>query len=64
MEQGYVLDNTYGARLVSHWSAGAPRKSFWAGTKSPEGEVLPIGTFRCSACGYLESYARPEFEAQ
>ncbi len=63
MEQGFVMDNTYGARVVSHWAAGAPQKSFWAGTKMPEEKLIPIGTFRCSKCGYLESYAMPKFKA-
>ena len=35
MEQGFVLDQTYGARVVSHWAAGPPLKSFWAGTSCP-----------------------------
>jgi hypothetical protein len=26
MEQGFVLDNTYAARVVSQWAAGAPLK--------------------------------------
>jgi hypothetical protein len=26
MEQGFVLDNTYGARVVSQWAAGTPLK--------------------------------------
>jgi predicted nucleic-acid-binding Zn-ribbon protein len=64
MEQGFVLDNTYGARVVSQWAAGAPQKSFWSGTKLPDEKLIPIGTFRCSSCGYLESYARQEFAAQ
>jgi hypothetical protein len=64
MKQGYVLDNTYGARVVSHWAAGSPRKSFWTGTKPPATKQIPIGTFRCADCGYLESYARPEFAAE
>jgi len=63
MEQGFVLDNTYGARIVSHWSAGQPKKSFWTGTKLSEEKQIPIGTFRCKNCGYLESFARPEFDA-
>jgi len=25
---------------------------------------IPIGTFRCKACGYLESFAMPEFDAK
>ncbi|MBI3201269.1 MAG: hypothetical protein HYZ29_06960 [Myxococcales bacterium] len=61
MERGFVLDNTYGKRLVSHWAPGAPQKSFWLGTALPDEELIPIGTFRCSSCGYLESYARDEF---
>lgn len=63
MEQGFVLDNTYGARIVNHWSAGQPKKSFWTGTKLSEEKQIPIGTFRCKNCGYLESFARPEFDA-
>jgi ribosomal protein S27AE len=61
MEQGFVLDNTYAARVVSQWVAGAPLKSFWLGTKLPDEKLVPIGTYRCSSCGYLESYARQEF---
>ena len=64
MEQGFIIDNTYGARIVSHWSAGQPRKSFWTGTKLPEEKQIPIGTFRCESCGFLESYALREFASQ
>ena len=63
MEQGFILDMTYGARLVSQWASGAPVKSFWTGTKVPEEKLKPIGVFRCASCGYLESYARDEFAA-
>jgi hypothetical protein len=64
MEQGFVFDYASGARLVSQWAAGAPLKSFWVGTKLPEEKLVPIGTYRCSACGFLESYARQEFAAK
>ena len=64
MEQGFVLDNTYGARVVSQWAAGAPLKSFWAGTKLPEEKLVPNGTYRCSSCRFLEMYARQEFAAR
>ena len=63
MEQGFVLDNTHGSRVVSQWVAGAPQKSFWVGTKVPDGKLVPIGTYRCLSCGFLESYAREEFAA-
>jgi hypothetical protein len=64
MAQGFVLDNTYGGRAVSHWVAGAPEESFWTGTNVSEKQMIPIGTFRCTSCGYLESYAREEFAAR
>jgi hypothetical protein len=64
MEQGFVVDITYGGRLVSQWAAGAPAKSVWVGTKLPEEKLIPIGVFRCASCGFLESYARHEFAAQ
>jgi predicted nucleic-acid-binding Zn-ribbon protein len=61
MRQGFVVDNTHGGNVVSRWAAGAPVKSFWIGTKLPDEELVPIGAFRCSSCGYLELYARHEF---
>jgi hypothetical protein len=64
MDQGFVVDDTYGARSVSQWVPGAPLKSFWTGTKIQDEKILPIGTFRCSSCGYLESYAQWEFGAK
>jgi hypothetical protein len=42
MEQGFILDMTYGARLVSQWAARAPVKSSWTGTKLPEEKLIPI----------------------
>ena len=62
MAQGFVIDMN-GTRSISMWAAGAPVSSLWLGTKTPEA-VIPIGTYRCSSCGYLESFARPEFAAK
>ena len=64
LEQGFVVDQDHGNRRVSQWAAGAPMKSFWTGTKLPEEQPIPIATYRCSSCGYLESYARKEFAAK
>ena len=57
MEEGFVLDRTYGANLQSTWVGGRPAKSFWTGFKLRGQVTLPVTTFRCSGCGYLESYA-------
>jgi hypothetical protein len=65
MNRGFVIDNTEsGGRKVAHWAAGGPRKSFWLGTKLPDEELVPIGAYRCTSCGYLELYARQDFAAQ
>jgi Domain of unknown function (DUF6487) len=64
MEQGFVLDVSEHARTVSHWLPGRPEKSFWMGTRTADGSHVPIGTYRCRSCGFLESYARFEFAAR
>jgi hypothetical protein len=64
MEQGFVIDHgDHFSESVMAWVSGAPRKLWIGGLSESEG-TLPIGVFRCTNCGYLESYARPEFKAQ
>ena len=43
--------------MFAHWISGRPEWSFWAGVKTVGKQNLPIQTFRCTQCGYLESYA-------
>jgi len=57
MRQGFILDATHGARLVSRWVSGTPEASLWSGTKVDGREQYFVQAFRCVACGYLESYA-------
>jgi len=58
MVEGFALDRTEGqGKWISTWIAGAPERSFWVGIKTSDRENIPIRTFRCSGCGYLESYA-------
>lgn len=65
MVQGFIDDWAQGGyRRVNNWVEGAPVKSFWHGTRIPPEKCIPIGVFRCSACGFLEAYARPEFAAK
>jgi hypothetical protein len=59
MEAGYVLDQTHGAMTQSTWIEGAPEPSFWTGLKLKGHQRLPVTTYRCPVCGYLESYASP-----
>jgi hypothetical protein len=65
MVQGFTFDREQsGIRRVSSWVEGAPEKSFWTGTQVPAEKCVPVGAFRCSVCGFLEFYARPEFAAR
>ncbi len=61
MQEGFTLDIGHGgARGVSRWIAGSPEPSFWMGTKINDKEQHPIQSYRCTRCGYLESYATGE----
>jgi hypothetical protein len=66
MEKGFLFDfmGEHGQQ-VTQWMAGLPEKSFWAGgVKADKHRLLSVGAFRCTSCGLLELYARPEFEAK
>lgn len=58
MQEGFILDSSHGSRLVSRWIAGKPEVSFWVGMKIHDKEQHQTQSFRCTKCGYLESYAR------
>ncbi len=64
MVQGFLFESEGPRRMVSNWVEGAPEKSWTGSAKVAKEKCVPVGTFRCSACGFLESYARPEFGAQ
>jgi DNA-directed RNA polymerase subunit RPC12/RpoP len=57
MEEGYILDESYGRRLPSKWVEGAPEYWLW-NLKVRGKRQLVLTTYRCRQCGFLESYAR------
>ena len=58
MESGWVPDHTQNGLLRESWCPGKPQPSFWTGLKTEDkNKVIPVTTFRCPNCGYLESYA-------
>jgi len=57
MEEGFIPDETDGARQVALWVAGRPEIGWFTGAKIGSRETHPIHAFRCTKCGYLESYA-------
>jgi hypothetical protein len=59
--QGFSVEYIISYGMVGFWVEGEPKKS-WQGAKVPSlGQCIPIALFRCADCGFLESYARPEF---
>lgn len=59
MDEGFVLDRgDLEVRHPASWVSGPPQKSLWLGTKLAGRETLQISSYRCTACGFLESYAR------
>jgi hypothetical protein len=67
MTRGFTVDTGgggggWGMDHAAKWAPGHPIKSFimiLAPFRS-----TPVATFRCEACGFLESYAGPEFASK
>jgi len=58
MEEGFLLEKgDLGALSAEAWVAGQPVKSLISGLSLKEKVVYTVTSFRCTACGYLESYA-------
>ena len=57
MEEGYIVDSMQGGQCVSTWIEGAPEKSFWTGVRVKHRRMHHTQSWRCTACGFLETYA-------
>jgi hypothetical protein len=58
LQPGSLLEKGNGDRTsVTQWVEDVPDKSFWTGLALKGRQVLPVTTFRCERCGYLEPYA-------
>jgi hypothetical protein len=59
MSGGFLMDGSpHDYRSTVQWVDGLPQKSMWTGISIKKKLVLPVTTYRCMSCGYLESYAR------
>ena len=59
MSSGFIPDRAPDVVYGSLWVEGEPKPGF-SGIKVPQELSLPIVTYRCVACGFLESYANME----
>jgi Domain of unknown function (DUF6487) len=58
MERGFIADVAYGQVLQSNWTPGTPvPRKFIGGVKWRAERSRPIVTYRCTGCGFLDSYA-------
>ena len=59
MEPGFMADRAGGATdLQARWVEGEPiPRFFFDGVKMRGREPVPVSTYRCEGCGYLESFA-------
>lgn len=57
MESGFIADMSYGQCFAARWVQGPPRPAFLGGVKLRGSAQYGIESFRCSNCGFLESYA-------
>ena len=57
MAEGFIADQGHGSYYVPSWHPEAPDKRWW-GLKLDKKKFRPIATFRCTKCGFLESYAK------
>jgi hypothetical protein len=58
MEAGFIVDKVHdNVRGLAEWVEGEPERSFWTGLKTKGHEKYFVRTYRCTRCGYLESYA-------
>ena len=57
MQKGYIPDATYGGVVLGTWVEGEVETGFLGAIKLKGKTRRKITTYRCSSCGYLESYA-------
>jgi hypothetical protein len=61
MIRGFTFETHGPRRIVTGWVEGAPERTAMQGVKVAMGTVIPVAVFRCSGCGFLESYARAAY---
>jgi ribosomal protein L37E len=57
MGEGFLLEKGDSLLSSETWVSGKPVKSYLSGLNLKGTVMYDVTTFRCSACGYLESYA-------
>jgi hypothetical protein len=65
MERGFIPDEYRDRNEITVWVQGQPERSSENGTVVLAGtRMWQVVTYRCTGCGYLESFARDELQAE
>lgn len=57
MAVGVIVDHSHGKSYPERWQKGEASVSKWWGLREDRRAQLDVQTWRCSRCGFLESYA-------
>jgi hypothetical protein len=65
MERGFIPDEFRDRNEVTVWVRGTPERSPTTSAIELAGrQMWQVATYRCSNCGYLESYAQEELSSE
>ena len=62
MTVGVVLNGLQGGQLMPCWVEGIPEQTYFGNLKLRNVRAMPVSSFRCGACGYIELFAPPPNE--
>ncbi|MDB5677093.1 MAG: hypothetical protein JWM94_95 [Sphingomonas bacterium] len=57
MTVGVIVGRNHGSSYPERWQKGEAIVSKWWGLREDRKAQLDVETWRCTRCGYLESYA-------
>ncbi len=58
LEEGFIQDRGHGYVVVPKWIRGKLETGFFGGAKTQGKKSITVATWRCIACGRLESFAK------
>ncbi|HKD82337.1 MAG TPA: hypothetical protein VKH81_21790 [Candidatus Angelobacter sp.] len=57
MESGFLLDRTQAQLYPAIWTDGLLKRNWFGGFNESDNSLYRVESWRCTDCGYLESYA-------
>lgn len=61
MTEGFMMGHVLGTTAFpEHWHPGVPQCNVFGGTQVEKEKLIPIRSFRCEQCGFLEQYTQTQ----